>query len=386
MRLIRIARAGALVLLGAAMAPHLAAQGRQPVVLQHGFLSNAGTFDQLAPWLEQNLYVSTSRYTTGWNSPYEKQASRLLQSIGHLPDTTILVGHSNGGLIARRVANMRRTKGFVTIGTPHTGAPLAASLMNGGVELLASSLQSAGNTAREFYGRPEFDHPDDSFRYSALWAASAEASLGSIIGFVAAGMRVLDDLGVTVLTDMQPGSGFFNAINTSGALQQELAFVGGPRVAFNSSVRPNWFYPEYMIWKGLMASQSLPLSESTDATIGTLLMAYDHYAWYYVPGDMYSYEKQTYAVYWLWAAATLSGIDMSWCQLIGAWTGGGCEAADGIAPVSRQYHPGVGAVNLSIYGPAHQEEISSTEFRNALSKALQQRFLVKPPATAYLFR
>ncbi len=383
MRLSTIARACALVL-GLGPAAQLPAQGRQPLVLQHGFLSNAGTWDQLAPWLEQYMQVSTSRYSTGWNSPFHRQSERLRNSIAHLPDTTILVGHSNGGIVSRRVATLRRTKGFVTVGTPHRGAPLAASVVNGTVNAFAAFLRYSGQDARAFYGRPEFDHHEDWMRKPALVAAGGEEWLGILITGLVGAMNLLDDFSETVLTDMVPGSAFLSdagGINSLPALNHEAATVGGPRVAFNSSVRAGYFR-EWLIWKGLAASQSGNLSIATDATILTLLAAHDYYASYGNPGDPYAYEKRSYAPLWLWAAGALIGMDVSWCALIGASAAFTCEAADGIVPVAFQKHPGPGAVNIDLLGPAHQEQINSTQFRDALMVALRNRFQVGLPGAA----
>jgi len=368
----------------------VSAQDRQPVVLQHGFLSDAGTWDKYAPWLESRLNVATSRYTTGWNSTFTTQANKLRESIRHLPDTTIVIGHSNGGIVARRLAVIRPVKGYVTVGTPHTGAPLARSVLNGTAAAFAGLLTNAAAGPHTFYGRSEFYHPNDWFRSIGLIGADAAMYLGYLIHHAIYGMNVLDVLSETVLTEMDPGSAFLSVtggINSFQALSVEQAVLGSRRVAFASTVTAG-YYPQWMIWKGLMPEHSAALSVGTDATFIALLLTFAHYSDYYDAADYFSYEKQAYAPMWLWAAAAVGSMDMTWCGLIGAGFPF-CEPADGIVPVSHQRHPGNGSVNLTLFGPAHQEQINSSQFQDGSVRALRDFFQVQnavAPQTGFSVR
>ncbi len=107
------------------------------LVLQHGFVSSSDTWRPMHNWLDQDLQFGTiTRKTTDWRETYENQAGRLysrLYNENYIPyrAPVILVGHSNGGMIARYLArnpvNYNIT-GVVTIGTPHKGAPAARHL------------------------------------------------------------------------------------------------------------------------------------------------------------------------------------------------------------------------------------------------------------------
>lgn len=355
-------------------------QGFQPVVLQHGFMSNAGTWDTFAPWLERHAYVQTSRFSTGSNSLFSRQANKLRASVAHLPDTTIFIGHSNGGIIVRHLSHMRPMKGYITVGTPQRGAPLAAAVLNGTADMFAQMLSFTAAEAGNAYDRAEFQHPSDWMRHVGVTAASGQEWLGRTIGGLVSIANFVDDVGETVLTDMNPTSYFFSpwsGLNSPDALRAEARF-GARRVAIASHVVGGYF-PEWMIWKGLRPGQSAELSLMTDAVLVTLLLTYDHYASYYEPEDWYSAEKQANAYLWAWAAGALAGMDMSWCTLIGAGRFVGCEPADGIVPVSYQTHPDPAVDLVIIRGPAHQEQTSSVAFREVALEQLRNRFGVTLP-------
>ena len=368
------------------------AQGRQPVVLQHGFNSTEATWDRMSQWLVDAAYVKTSRYSTGRNSLFSRQASKLKAATVDLPDTTIFIGHSNGGVVSRHLSHMRPMKGYITIGTPHRGAPLAAAMLNGTTELFAHTLQSTARQALETYKRQEFDHYRDWMRRVGILAATGQDWLGRLIGASVDVANLVDDLGETVLTDMNPASHFFSpwsGVNSYDALRAEARMMGSRRVAIATGVTAGYF-PQWMIWKGLMPGQSAALSVTTDAVLVTLLLMYDHYSNYFEPEDPYAWEKQTLAHLWLWSAGVLGSMDLNWCYMIGAGSAFGCEAADGIVPLSHQRHPDQAAANVFVPGPAHQEQTSSPAVRDAVVEQLITRFKVPrapgtiPPLGVYI--
>jgi pimeloyl-ACP methyl ester carboxylesterase len=112
------------------------------VVLQHGFDSDARTFERMQNWIASDMTVTNVvRHTLFWKNTYEDQASQLhvaLRSADYIAPDVILVGHSNGGMISRYLgrhpgaANESGAayyyaplpvRGVITIGTPHLGVP-----------------------------------------------------------------------------------------------------------------------------------------------------------------------------------------------------------------------------------------------------------------------
>ena len=67
---------------------------------------------------------------------------------GGLPNSTIAVGHSLGGLVAREWTRSHELDGLITIGTPNRGAPIANHI-NEWVGFNASLFNAVGNA---FYG------------------------------------------------------------------------------------------------------------------------------------------------------------------------------------------------------------------------------------------
>jgi pimeloyl-ACP methyl ester carboxylesterase len=119
------------------------AGGGAPVVYQHGFCSGAGTWDAMRQRVPESHRVGWEQaYSLNPDAPIESQASDLigrLISVG-VPGN-VVVAHSQGGLVARRVGQRRPdlVSGLVTIATPHEGALVAANAPS----VIADQLRNA---------------------------------------------------------------------------------------------------------------------------------------------------------------------------------------------------------------------------------------------------
>src|SRR5262245_10606606 len=108
-----------------------AAQDR-PVVFMHGFGAEASDWNATADRLRNLATIEPHIPELPWRSTYEEQA-RDLQArpeLFTLPGSTVAVGHSNGGIVAREWSKRHRFDGIVTIGTPHRGAPIIQHLFD----------------------------------------------------------------------------------------------------------------------------------------------------------------------------------------------------------------------------------------------------------------
>src|SRR3954454_2397966 len=97
----------------------------QPVVFIHGVASGPDTGAETADRLQSQLQISAYRAeVSGWNS-LESQSGEMQNRFGGLPNSTIAVGHSLGGLVAREWSRAHELDGVITIGTPNRCAPIA---------------------------------------------------------------------------------------------------------------------------------------------------------------------------------------------------------------------------------------------------------------------
>ena len=117
-----------------------AAPGREVVVLLHGFFQTRNVWEVMEDRLRHDGYSVLSFNLCGhlWKfntQPVDRIAKRLADKLEGLAEQhgfqrIHIVGHSKGGLIARRYVQHyggdRRVKSLTTLGTPHHGTPTAA--------------------------------------------------------------------------------------------------------------------------------------------------------------------------------------------------------------------------------------------------------------------
>jgi len=361
------------------------AQGPQPLVLVHGYRSDGSSWASTSSYFQQkSLPVQSFAWNLNWWDRLYTQGDQLVLLTGQasLPDTTILIGHSNGGLISRYAARSRPYKGIITVGTLHSGAQLAASVEGGEVEGFGAFIAMvATNAARDYNTNGSGDTPfcDDTYDYCdwfnqfAFWAAYAEAAIGGAIAefstaFLA--QALVSDGGA--LNDMQPYSGFLNTLNSQDNLNHEAQLFGPRRVGIASHYTGNTL----LIWAGIDPDHALAWSSLSTGIWQTMILAYDYYSNYDQYDDPNYWWKVEAADDWLVAAAPLATIDLTWCSLIGAGDLTYCGDSDAIVPVASQRYPGANVTNVDIYGPAHTQEKDSDAFQSTAYNYLVNLFSV----------
>lgn len=99
------------------------------VLYQHGFCSDANVFFSFDERLAQSMAVARSRaFSLASTARIEDQVVALRnRMVSKTTDRPFLIGHSQGGLVARRLGQLspERISGVMTIGTPHLGSILA---------------------------------------------------------------------------------------------------------------------------------------------------------------------------------------------------------------------------------------------------------------------
>jgi pimeloyl-ACP methyl ester carboxylesterase len=356
-----------LVLVVLALARPAAAQDRLTVFL-HGFNSNASTWADTASRLEARLQMTKALPELPWHLPFDAQANHLNSLAGGIgaPANMLMVGHSNGGLVARQLSTKRGMGGIVTLGSPHRGAPLARNIQ--GVtnhylftgEKLSLLLYMVGATSNN--------------RFTGIWNSPGVAWIRSAISGLGAALwwtigSISNSIGpvvtAPVLGDMTPGSAALNSLNAAGNLARESVTVPG-RVGLVFVAR-DW-------WIGAPFVAGAPhLQYSGDQAIRYGIQALSAIAGYFgppnfLPTDPYANSIRMQAQSIIsdllvynsrWCAATTDRAD---CSI----------STDGVVPTDSQFFPG-DAINMGYFGPAHitEKQVSEDHIFDALHRHLR---------------
>lgn len=367
------ALAGILALTAAASARRVLAQSQQPVqptVFVHGLMNTGATWQQTADRLAQDYAIRAYRPTLSSTSPYADQSVQLRSYISSygLPDTTIAVGYSNGGVVSRKAsADGQRFKGIITVASPNQGAALAQSMSDGRVFRFISYVTSA--LADPFYYYAEYW---DDFN---AWLARTFASV--MYGVSASVPALAQALGYDaynrIIPAMIPGSATFEGtggLNSSANLTREASALRA-RVGVVSQIDPATGYFG-ITWQGVAPQSWGELTAVQYAAVSIFMYAFEVYANYWDTGDPNWVEKQNGAYLWLNAAGAVAVIDPMWCNFIGASGPTICTLSDGIVPVSSQEYPG-STGRYVMTGPAHKEVPTAGITASTLGQALSQR-------------
>jgi pimeloyl-ACP methyl ester carboxylesterase len=362
------------------------ATAQTPVVFVHGILSDGGTWGSTPAYIAGQFYVVTYQPSLPSLSRFENQAASLKGQVGYQPPNMIAVGHSNGGIVSR-VANYtgvpQPMQGIVTIGTPHSGAPLATNTLDGatleflsnwGAVIVQPLVTYAGYIFNDFCGFICYRLYDGVVRVF-------DAALGTLVDM---GFLVLDNTAAgaratTVLGQMEPYAPFINQeLNSGPNLAREAATLG-VRYSIISEAPP--YYTS--MFTGLTGSPAHNTSWQHFA-MAVYQGMYEYYYDYYDYGDPDMWAKRLNA--WLWGAGfvELYETDYHWCNLIGGWDyySWVCRS-DGIVPVSSQRWPGSNRERTIPGGPGHMNETNNPTVQGYLSVALATPgFVIASPPPA----
>jgi pimeloyl-ACP methyl ester carboxylesterase len=316
-----------------------------PTVFIHGLASNSDAWRDTATRLEQQLRITAYAANLDWRDWYENQARTLQSSAAGLPVSTIAVGHSNGGVVAREWSKWRPLRSIVTLGAPHEGALLASRALHvlgvnqqifGSVNFLISILGGAPN------------------EFTWMWPFVA-AQLGGVASITSSSVAELAATlgvatGVPVLGQMAPGSAYLNQLNSPPNLAREANAVA-QRVGLVFVARDYWR-------AGIAVALRPEWQDSVAQTTQTAIVIFDAAAAYlqatYPPWNS---TAQTLLNVFQDVAAKLRQLDQTWCWAV--TNDASCATShDGVVATPAQFFPG--GVNLGFYGPAHIREIASS--------------------------
>jgi pimeloyl-ACP methyl ester carboxylesterase len=347
--------------------------GGANLVYQHGICSSAATWDGMKPRVG-------SLFSVGWeqawslddNEPLEDQTIDLEGKVSASGITNnVIISHSQGGLIARRLGQRRPdlVRGVITISSPHYGALIAQQ----GTGALTNAISPLIPDFCDFYGVSWRDG------LCGLTKELKNALLESLLTFGT-------ESAMPVVRDDRPGSAFINSLN--GSYEQF------PRVSIANSVGTRWAWARVL---GDVRSartdfnpkggQYVSTTERLyQASIGAQILAqlitdwvssygfgcdpFGYYTWGdwvpcnpYEPYDPFNRWYQSAAqmwwlrvAYWLYDAAyfvqhTLDDIDATWDYM----TTGHADGSDGFIQFSSQHYPN----SPGAYSPLHKSIYNS---------------------------
>lgn len=185
--------------------------GTGRVVWQHGWMSSNDTWCPMRNALNATHQVGLDQaYTTNWKAPIDQQAGDLGNRMANHATPSVLIGHSQGGLIVRSIAQARPelVSGVITVATPHVGAYLASNTRSYIAERMG---QAANETIGTLMG---------GIVQAVLQEIASELLTWGI------------DQTVPVANDVTPGSGLINRLNSTSE--------PFPRASIQVSVPPRW--------------------------------------------------------------------------------------------------------------------------------------------------
>lgn len=350
---------------------------RRPVVFVHGFASSGATWQVAADSLASLYPLVTYRPSLAWNAVINQQATDLITYTRsyNLPDTTIAIGHSNGGIVSRTTVMSNpnfHLRGVVTVASPQQGAPLAQNVWNGNAGEYGRLL--AQNIAEPFAYYSQF--PD-----SRAWTTLG--GLGYWLYQIGYNLPDLITGGIMItrtdplIQQMIPGSPFLDSLNGAANRAAEAT-----RLPVRVAVRSQLADPTTgSLFAGLIPSLWVQLTAAQTALYLGFLELFEYYNSYGDFSDPNLWNKRNGAYLWLNAAGATIGVNENWCYLIGAWdpAAGVCLPHDGIVPWDRQAWVGTTDVRTFPNGPAHFQEAS--QFTAIGSSILETNFNVLPCRT-----
>jgi len=315
----------------------------RPTVFVHGFSASASDWVDTAGRLREKAAIDPRLPNVAWRSEFDAQARELQEAaeFGALPDATVAVGHSNGGVVVREWSKLHRLGGIVTIGTPHGGAPILHNLLqwalfNDATRSLIGVVLNAFAVPTDWWWA--VGAIDNYLRFASDFSLFSVVRLAALFGL---------ETTAPVTSEMLPGSSYLVRLNDPANLEREAGAVG-TRVGI-ASVARNYF------WAGparaIMPDQADAVAVSLYATagglaaFGSLILAHSS------PADVAATQQGLSLIglgFWI------AMVDPMYCGLVSHPVVALCTPNDGVLPVDRQAYPG--AANLWIEGPAHTQE------------------------------
>lgn len=332
----------------------LTAQER-PVVFIHGLNSNDGAWANAAERLKARAAIDARRPGLDWRHTYESQADQIEGSdLGALPGTSIAIGHSNGGLVARQWSRSHPLAGIITVATPHQGAPIVTNILS--YTHFNDALYFAISDVFGAFNDPSYCC-DWSWIIAAIGGAIAHAGSLTDVAFFKAAVAVGLNVAAPVFPQMDPvRSTFLAGINSEPNLQREMREI--PIRVGIASIAHNFYWggPIRAAWPN-DGDRYAAYRDVGEAALEMGAIAIEMRAEF---GDTWAIDLANR----MWRAAALLGsMDDWWCRVV-SWPGRAeCWPNDTIVPIWSQDYGRLGGIPIVVYGPAHVQGTARDPYR-----------------------
>ena len=318
----------------------------QPVVFIHGVASGPETWQEAADRLQSRLRIAPERAEVSWWDSVEWQGNEMQARFGSLPGSTIAVGHSLGGLVARQWSRSHQLEGIITLGAPNRGAPIANHI-NDWVGYNSALFNAVGNA---FYWLGNLSYDQWWWLFPAI-----EGSLnwgGYIANFSIYHLLVEMGVqyGVPFVQEVYVGSPYLDWLNAGAGW--EAATVPS-RVGIANTASEYWRGGPFRLTNPEYAGELSVLTSTAAAAL-------DYWGFHvYAEADPFDWQAHSLA-YGLWDAAFwLWNFDEFWCRATSddrpIWSAH-CLPNDGFVPTWSQFYPEA-TVNFEVNGgPVHTQE------------------------------
>lgn len=360
--------------------------GTTNVLFQHGFLSSGSTWARMTNWLNEDFQFGNELVTSlAATSPLANQGANLESIISNAGGNNyILIGHSQGGLIARYAAQYFQGTGsgsgtplvqaVITMDTPHQGAFLTLAgpaAIGNGITKLANNLFDDSGCAT----------PQDA----------ATCAIASLIGVGVTQVvgQLVDSVGA--LNDLTPGSNFLTQLNSQNETFSQAAILGNtdqPWLVTRVATSVTGIDPDAALGERDIADATEGVYVALNVVEGSYILAEIDWFDYCVFGDG-AYDGDPYC------DADFSGDIAFYAQIINdmdtinnyynSLIAAPGDSSDGFVQLSSQAYPSSVALQYPINGAdSHQASTRSPYDRSALDYILRTRYNVPaPPPCTY---
>ncbi|HUU33919.1 MAG TPA: hypothetical protein VMW48_07625 [Vicinamibacterales bacterium] len=323
-----------------------------PVVFVHGIFASGQSWQTTADRLAATMQIQPHVVELPSTSRFETQVAALDGQMHGLPASTIAIGHSQGGLVARDWSRSRPLNGILTLGTPHGGSQLAAR----GLDLINFNLltYNVAGLVGTYDAGGEF-----AWVIAAIAGHLAQTQLLSwaVASSIASSVAVASL--VPVAPQLVPGSAFLGTLNSGANLARESAAI---------AKRVGLVYTAHDYWRAGAAVALAPDNrEWAWSVMQVMPPVFDYVAAYLdVNYSATNLVARSLAARLRDLAGLTRNMDPMWCWAV---TGDSlCRIPhDGVVAVPDQVYPN--AVNFAVSGPAHtqEEQRSEGEIRTVLT-------------------